>query len=455
MNKREFFLRACEAGAYKKTSWNTSIFSMVFEGPDDWKSDPFPYRLVQLPHGHHYVDPDNTDQLIRIEDTPVGKPLFRALEAIGLEPNDIPNVRKPIVTTYGNCLANYLMLVYAFGDKIPFQTGRISIKKIEAIIEQRLVDSNTPENVDTSSGFVSVDGDTTLATIARDPDNEPIYIDEYLRYCNGAFSTVAYTQVFTPAATKKTMTAPPGIIELRDKLVAENKDRLHDRAVVAGIVAKLQEADAEYLKGDRGLGFLVSDKSRKIVRSKMFLAYGAETGIEEKIDVDFVQRSLTEGWDIDKFASMNNSLRAGSYNRGKQTELGGEAVKDILRATSNMRISGEDCGSTIGVGDQYIAKNIDRLIGFTVIDGDAQTKVTRANAGEYIGKRIVRRTPLTCKMEKTDFCSVCLGDRLSNSPTGLSMAIADLGSAFLGIFMSAAHSKGIKATRLNIFPQLR
>jgi hypothetical protein len=61
---------------------------------------------------------------------------------------------------------------------------------------------------------------------------------------------------------------------------------------------------------------------------------------------------------------------------------------------------------------------------------------------------------MTCKNSVTDYCAVCLGDRLANTPTGLSMAVADYGSAFLEIYMSAAHSKGIQVARLDIKKQL-
>lgn len=462
MNKRDFYLAACKAGCYKKTKWNISAFSLVAEGPDDWKQDPYPYRLVSLINGHHYVDPEDTTRLLRIDDSVAGKPLLRALEAIELDVGDVENVRGPIRTTYGNVMANYICFVYAFGNKIPFQVGRINIRKIESIIESRLAENPadfieaTGYDYSDKARFGNVLDAPGMSFNTDDPDEQPIYIDEYLKFCNGTFSTVAYTQIFTPAATRKTMTGPPGIKELRDKLIKENAGRLHDRAVVADIVAQLQKVDAEYLKGDRGLGFLISAKSKQIVRSKMFLSYGAETGIEESVDVDYIPRALTEGWDVSKFASMNNALRAGSYNRGKQTELGGEAVKDILRATSNMTISGKDCGARYGIDDYYPLGEEDRLIGFSVIEQSGETvKVTKDNVGEYMGKKIMRRTPMTCKMERTDFCATCLGDRLANTPTGLSMAIADYGSAFLAIFMSAAHSKGIRAKKLDIHSQLR
>ncbi|BAW19232.1 putative RNA polymerase beta prime subunit [Ralstonia phage RP31] len=441
MNKREFYLKALASEAYLVTAWNIACFSLIAEGPEDWKAKPYPYRLVQLPNAHYFVDPEDTTKLVLIEDSTPGKPLFVRNELVQLEPGDMPNVFAPITTTYGNVLANQIMLVRPFGGKIGFMTGRISTKKIEKIIEMRLQDRPAAELVDGNQP----EPDLALA---------PIYVDEYQRYCDGAFSLVAYTQLFTPADTRKTMTPPPGIKQLRDMLVKQNAGHLHDRAVVAEIAEKLQKVDADYLKGDRGEDFLTSDKSRKIVRSRLFLMYGAETGIEEKVDVDLIERSLTEGWDVNKFPTMNNALRAGSFNRGKQTELGGEAVKDLFRASGNLKISSPDCGSTVGLPSFFTEQDAERIIGFSVIEEGGPTKITHDNVGKYLGKAISLRSPMTCKNSHTDYCAVCLGDRLANTPTGLSMAVADYGSAFLAIYMSAAHSKGIQVARLNIKDQL-
>lgn len=443
MNKREFYLKAIAAGTYLVTAWNIACYGLIAEGPDDWKKNPYPYRIIQMQNGFYYVNPENTAELIKLDDAAGGKPLFARNELIQLNVGDLDNVYKQVETTYGNVLANQIMLVYAFGNKIPFMAGRINVKKVEIIIEQRLVDTE-PTLVNSTDAVV------ITQPSEEDPTKAPITVEEYLRYADGTFSLVAYTQLFTPADTRKTMTQPPGAVALREKLVKENEGRLHDRSVVADISTKLHELDAEYLKGDRGLDFLITEKSKKIVRSRLFLMYGAETGIEEKIDVDLIQNSLTEGWDVSKFPEMNNALRAGSFYRGKLTELGGAAVKEIGRAAGNLAMSSTDCGSTLGLPSYIPAEDEDRLIGFTAIDNDSLTKITRDNVGDYVNKFIHLRTTMTCKNDKTDYCAICLGDRLANNPTGLAMAVVDYGSAFLGILMSAAHSKGIQVAKLEL-----
>lgn len=445
MNKREFYLKALAADTYLITAWNIACFSITAEGSEEWKKKPYPYRLVQLPNAHYFVNPDNTEELVLLDDSKAGQPLFARNELIHLEPSELPNVYSALDTTYGNVLANQILLVRPFDRKIPFMAGRISTKKIETIVEQRLQERPATNELAESE-----------AIVVSDPLKAPIYVDEYLKFCDGAFSLVAYTQLFTPADTRKTMTQPPGLIEYRNKLLEENKGRLHDRAVVADIAKKLQAYDAEYLKGDRGgEDFLTSSKSREIVRPRLFLMFGAEAGIEEKVDVELIDRSLTEGWDVSKFPAMNDGSRAGSFNRGKQTELGGEAVKDLFRASGNLKISSPDCGSTVGLPSFFRESDADRMLGFSVIeDNGTVTKITRENVGSYVNREIRMRSPMTCKNDHTDYCGVCLGDRLTNNPTGLSMAVADYGSAFLDIYMKAAHAKAIQVAKLNIKDQL-
>ncbi len=441
MIKREFYLKALRAGAYKKTAWNIACFALVQESPDAWKTDPYPYRLVPKSNGSYFVDPE-TAELVHIEDSVAGRPLFIALEEITLNAGDADNVYETIHTTYGNLLTNYFACIHGFGGKIPFFTGRFAPKDVERAFTNRLVD----EYDSSVTGYVSSKTHTKEEAI-----NTPVYIDELIRFGNSVFSTVAYTQVFTPADSPKTLTAPPGLIEFRKSLIEKYKKTLHQRETVGQIAKELEAFDAAYLKGDVSEGFLISKKSRSTVRMKMHLMYGAETGIEEKVDVVLIEKSLAEGWDVSKFPELNNALRAGSFNRGKQTESGGEAFKDLIRAAANLKINVEDCGDTTGI--EMNTKRKDWLVGFSVIEQDKTiTKVTNDNVGNYLGKSIRLRSPAFCVGNggTTSLCKTCLGDRLSNNPTGLSVAIADYGSVFLALFLGAAHSKAINLKKMNV-----
>lgn len=430
MNKLDFFLAAMAAQEYRRRAWVISAFSLINEGQDAWKENPYAYRIVQTPAGHFFVDPSQDNQLSPIEGTKAGEPVFAIKDRIALQPGQVPNLKKAIETTYGQVLFNYTALVWPFGDKIEFMQGRISPASIEDIIVKRLTD--TP--------------DDDSARNTRD-----IYVDEYLRFCDAMFYLAGFTQLCVPAGSPKAMVAAPGIAELKARLLEENKDRLHDPAVIAKIDAELVAYDRAYLKGDQSEGFLIGNKSFQVVRKKLFGMHGAEVGLSENVDVKLIKNSLSQGWDISAFSAMNDSLRAGSFNRGAQTMLGGESVKWLLRASSNITVTEDDCGSRLGNEFTASEDNYKWLTGFHVIEAKGSTPVVSdEDARTYIGKRVHVRSPMFCKLEKTDYCKACVGARLAENPTGLSAAISEYGSAFLSIYMAAAHGKALTLAKMEI-----
>lgn len=426
MLKDELFLKALNSDTCLITEWVTKAFSLFKENSEDWKKDPYLYRIVSAVDGWHYVD--ENQQLQKIEDAEAGKPVWRAFDPLHLKVGDIANVTKEVDTTYGNAVVNNILFAHWFGSRIEFMTGVITPDRASEAVLERLVD-DPAEGQSIPEGKISV--------------------SEHIDFCNAAFNLTAYTQVFTPAATEKSMTAPPDIVELRSTIIARNKDRINDPAVIADIARQLQEYDYEYLRGDPSLGFMLKDKSLKLVRTKLFLMYGAEPGLEETVDLKLIERSLSEGWDIEKFPEMNNAQRAGSYFRGKETERGGAKVKEIYRAAGNMGIAIEDCGSELGVEFNSKGKDKKQLIGFTAIEPSGeQVKITEQNIGNYLGKVVKLRSPMYCKAEKTDYCAVCCGDRIATNPKGLPLEMTAYGSRFLDMYMAAAHAKALTTRKL-------
>lgn len=436
MKRYDFFIAALQGQAHLRTAWTISAFSLVMEAPDAWKTSTqpgrpsnYPYRVVQTPSGNFFVNPEDTSELILIEDAPAGQPIFQFKEEIDVKAGALPNIKADIRTTYGNMLFNALVLVYAFGDKIPYQNGSISTNKLEDMTVDLLRDT-PPEGT------------------VRDP--KFIYVDEFQKFLNAMYALSALTQLCVPACSEKSTTAPPGIRELRDKLIAENKDRLHDSATIAKIDAELVSHLKEYLKGDSSMGFL-SNKSFDVVRKKLFLMNGAEASLDSDAGFNLVTRSLSEGWDMKDFAALCTGSRSGSYNRGAQTELGGEAVKWLFRAASNLAVTEDDCGSRLG--NWMFAKNGEehKLLGFTILDGQDSVKIDKENVGTYMGKRVLVRSPMYCKLPKTDFCKVCVGERLANAPTSLATAVAHYGDTFMALFMKAMHSNVLELAELDPF----
>jgi hypothetical protein len=429
VQKNDFFIKAIKAKAYEYKNWVISCFSITHEDKDQHKVNPYPYRVIQSPMGSFFIDPENNNEQTLIEGYSIGSPIFSFKDRISLKAGDLENLNTDIETTVGNVLFNQMCLVNAFGNKIGYMNKRISIPEIEDIIASKLTDNPEPNSI-------------------RDPVK--IYVDEYIKFVDSVFYLTNFSQLCVWGATEKAITAPTGLKEFKQKLIEENKDKLNDPAVIAKIDAALVQFDSEYLKGDPSENYLISSKSRNMVRKRRFLMYGAESGFDAGVKVDPIINSLEEGWDISKMPTMINVLRAGSYNRGASTALGGEAVKWLLRDSSNMVVTIDDCGTTIGKPLLVNNSNHKRLVDFTVLlNNESKFIQDESESSQYIGKYLMVRSPMYCKLEKTDYCKTCVGKKLADNPTGLSMAVSDYGSTMLYIYMSAVHGKQLKLAKVN------
>lgn len=95
--------------------------------------------------------------------------------------------------------------------------------------------------------------------------------------------------------------------------------------------------------------------------------------------------------------------------------------------------------------------NYKSLVGLRLIEGTGTKQVQdEADAKSYLGKVINKRSPMFCKLEKTDFCEYCVGKRLADTETGASMAATELGGIFLGIFMSSMHAKELRVSEMDL-----
>lgn len=428
MKRFDYFILSMRAELFRRPDWVVTAFAQVREDADAWKKDAYPYRLVQTPTGCMYVDPNNIGQLLPIEDCPVGEAPFKAADRIILPKNAIANVKEEIETCYGNFLYNATVLANAFGDKVPFMTGRLHPGKIEEAIQGRLEDVPEDENA------------------PRDPTK--LYVDELLVFNDATFYLANFAPLFVPAGTAKSLLPPPGIEEFRAKLFEQYKDRLGDGTAadpqaVALIMKELLAYDKEFLKGDKALDSMLSAKSFEVVRARKFLMYGAEVGLSDSPKVELISNSLVDGLNPDKFPIVNNTARAGSFNRGAQTMLGGELVKWLLRASSNINVLPDDCGTKLGHRVTLLPEMRKKYLNFHVQTESGAVKMTDDVIDQYLGKYIAIRSPQYCKAALTDICAICAGPRLAENPTAASAGISNYGSVLMLIYMKAMHGKAL------------
>ncbi len=435
MNLLEFFISAVKAGRLKDKRWILKAFTLV--KPIKVPTSPDRWDILHTEDGILFYD--GNAAAISITDYKFNakqpEPPYHIKDAITLTKGELPNVTKKIETTLGNVVANWLLSIYPFGDKIPFIEGSFGVGAIEKHIEEKYADPLK-------------DGEM--------PDPNAIYYDEYTRYRRAAGILDGLTQVCVPSATEKTMTHHPDRDKLRDELLKKYEGQLHDPAIAAKISAEFKKLDMEWLKGDRAMGFFVNQKSLDVVRMKTHGIIGLEQAFTDVgAQGDFLPRSLSDGWDVSKMEAMANSIREGSFDRGAQTALGGEATKFILRVMQNAGIEEKDCGTKNGILVNVTKTNQDTLIGnYHIVDGKTQS-ITKDNIGSLVGKSIIMRTTAYCRSHHDNFCEVCVGDRYSPNKTALATAAANVGSTFMLVFMSSMHGRALKTQKYNFKQHLR
>lgn len=304
-------------------------------------------------------------------------------DSFSLSKNVIANFTSddPIKTTLGIFIANYLFLVYAFGDIIPYLNEEFTASKLEKRIQVPLLD-----------GRVS----------ARQ-------FKDY--YVNTLSLFGQSNEILCPNISEKTITIPKSIHDLREKLVADNKEALEagDASVMADIEKQLITAYREYLKGDPSLHFLLKKKYFDVTLKKLFLTQGITEVFGSPGKFTFVENPMSNGWKIKDLPAIFNEVRSGSYSRAIETANGGVIAKLILRVLQDTIIAIPDCETTRGekiYGTKDTLK--DFLFNYVIEKDGSNSLITDEAMDSLIGKTIIVRTPGYCQATQ-GFCARCFG----------------------------------------------
>ncbi len=412
MPKRDYFLMCLEAGCYRYKQWTLELFTLTRPGTGAPRS--YPYALTRDETGVWFTNADG--QRVDVTGGHKDGPLCSLYDELVLSVGDLPNVKTPTISTYGQAFLNQLCLVHPFGTKLDYMNGENKPGKIEAILEKRIVDADDPN-----------------------PPADAITIAELQRFNEACIMAAEYATVAVPAASVKTMTVDPKILKRRAELIKQYKDKLDDPVIQTLIGDELIQMDREWMAGDVGEGFYFKPKSYEIVRKKLFLTSGAEGGFD--IAGSFQDTALDEGWDITNLPNIVNGIRDGSYNRGAMTAKGGEATKFNYRIFQNTRIAEEDCGSPYGMDVVISEKQKQHYISNSIIAGKTLVELTPENIDKYVGKTVALRTPIYCRTSGTNFCATCIGKRIAQTSEAIATYAADIGSTFMYIMMKSMHGK--------------
>jgi hypothetical protein len=441
VTKAAYFLSALKAGRCKQRAWLASVFAVL---EDPGRSPPRAFDIIRRDDGYYfYLDNDEgVLEEIEIVNTNPGVALCYWLEELYLDSGDMINIpeehtpQKPLRTTYGNALFNYLTLVLPLGDVIPFQVGSVNLSKIESILLEKLRD-DPEEGEALESGTVSV--------------------SQYQMFGEYALSLVACNDYAVQSVSRKSLMSHPKARQRREELMKKYAGQLNDPAVIVKIGQELQALDKEHLSNDPTMKFY-SVKSGKYfgkVRQRLFYMYGGEAPFNDGTTMTLIAKSLEEGIQPEDLPVMINSLREGSFYRGAQTQLGGESTKTIYRMIGTSRIGEEDCGTKLGIPFIITPQNRKRFEGFWAFDGKREFLTTQDTLEPFVNKVLTVRSPMTCKTAGRNKCARCMGTAISEIEDSIPSATAQLGGRFLSAFLAAVHGKELKTRALDLTVRLR
>lgn len=427
MNKLEYLKLCFQHRQYIHQSWCVRALA-TFTDPPGKELELKPFMLVNEPWGLAFVNEQG--EKVRIDDYKLGSgPLFTPTTPVTIDSDWLPNVEGVVETDFGRLLSNAILITEPFGKLIPYMHGEVTISAIEKIVAP-VMQNNPP------AGEAKQDG--------------VIYVDHYLKLGAGIEHIETFMELFTIAMTKKSILPPTGGKAFKAKLIAEYGDRLNDPVVLSEFEERLKAFDADYLKDDPSFGRFTSGKILKDSRKKIHLSMGAEGGFGK---MAAVTNSLTEGdpEDVDQIVAIVNGQRSGSYSRGAETVEGGVAAKKMLAAANNYVIQAGDCGSKLGITRTYDKNLIKSLRGRWIISGETQKQVPMdADVGAYLGRRLMVRSPMYCKLKDENICAVCAGESLSRYTTGISLTLTEISAAILAARMKAMHTNALTVNEIDL-----
>lgn len=421
MTPREYFLYAMREGHYRYLEWINDAFAFTEGGAE--KYQPKLRRQGNVVT----VTIDGEEHQWETEPT---KPLLSFWEPLELAPGDLPSVKNTTTTTFGEALFNMYVLYDAFGIQIEYQAGRLTSGTLESLIAPRVAD-------DPEEGI-------------PDPNERPIgplYASEVKKFTNNISALTAINRLIVPSMSDKALTVDDDIIAYRDKELArlQEEGKFTPEELIK-LEATLTKMDKESFKGDESEGFYINPgKSFGNTRKKTHIMMGVEADFVDPGKRNVITHSLAEGMRVDHWAEYNNSARAGSFSRGALTALAGQTAKESQRATQNLKITMDDCGThehiLFAVNRDHIKDKL--LVGRYMIDGASLKLIDAELLASLEGQTIKLRDPQRCKAGPLEYCATCCGNAMAPTPDAIGAEITGVNNVFMNTMMKAMHNASV------------
>lgn len=433
MTKLDYFKMAIALELYKYKAWLISCFAIT----RDARTREEPGWLVKQPWGYSYIKEDGS--LEPITDSVPNQPLLSFKDRITIDPTWVINVKEPTETTVGNVLFNAICIITAFQAKFPFQTGKVSVKKIEDSLAPLLTDTPLDDNGDIDE------------TATRDPSK--IYVDEYIKFIDALQFMSNLSTLTAWSATPKSLVQPDGLVEFKQQLLQKYEGKLTDPVELSKFEQELLEYDRQFLEDDPAYGTFLQGKILHTARKKMFLTIGSDRDFKDSLSVTPVINSLQDGWPTTEteFTAMLNGSRIGSFSRGAETVKGGVSAKILLRAGNNYTIEDTDCQSPLGIRRVFNSKTVSKLVGRYQITSKGPVLIeNEEQAQSLLNNKIILRSPMYCRLDGARLCRVCAGEKLFKFPTGITIPLTEISSIILATSLKAMHVSSLTTAKLSL-----
>lgn len=359
-----------------KEYFTVHVPKKVTEGEDLIITDPTAEYYV---YGIHVpADQEGVAYLYLLTDD-ASEPPFKMYEQFTIDNTSIENYKgnQPLLTDVGKFLLNQLILVYPFGDLIPYHNDTFKPGAIDDIVARLILDKKVTREM-------------------------------YNKYMNYGYWYGMDGSIATPTWSEKALTTDPKIKEKKKELLAKYKDHLDDPVVLAQIEEELGKIDKEWLKGDVAAPFFeATSKKTSEQRKKLFLTFGLTASFDKNSgSYEFVEESLDDGWTIKNLGIAANDVRRGSYGRGIETAKGGEQTKFVLRIFQELSVDEDDCRSKRGLKMLITKYNRSSFVGRWTVGG---VLITEELADQSIGKVLEIRSPQYCRT-RPGICYKCAGE---------------------------------------------
>ena len=397
-----------------KLKWFIDMFNFI-------KENSYEDEFIKIENKKYFIKLE--DELILITDKYTDA-LLNFNDKITINSEIKVNVKQSTDTTIGRLLINYLIGTYCFNNKIEYLNRQFNYSDIEALIEP----------------------------IFDDKDN--ITVKEYKTFLNMKNYIDGLANFATLGITEHSLLPAPGIEEYKKKVIKElieeyGEEELNNNPVVfKKLEDKLLEYDKNYLKKDPAYGKMITKKILNTSRKILYGVHGIGLNLKGKSKPVF--SSLSEGMkkDREELSAYFNDLRGGSFGRGDETKDAGFMTKFLIRATADIVINKEDCGTKLYLSETITSDNEKEFINKYIIDKDKLVLLDKNIVKSYINKTVKLRDSMFCKSE-TGVCIYCIGRNYEDFTDNIPLLATSLGGAFLNAKLKKFHSSELKVTQLD------